>query len=130
MKALIVGGGIGGLAAATSLQQAGLDVVVLEQASELGEVGAGLVLWGNTMKILRKFGVADDLMKASGSIRRSQLRSSKGVVLSEVPVAEVAARLGEANICLRRTDLHQALLSDLPKEAIRLNSRCTGFEQN
>ncbi|MBK8541534.1 MAG: FAD-binding protein [Ardenticatenia bacterium] len=56
MRAVIVGGGIGGLAAAIALQQAGLEVRVLEQAGSLRAAGAGLWLWPNALAALDRLG--------------------------------------------------------------------------
>jgi thioredoxin reductase len=50
MKALIIGGGIGGLSAAIALRRVGIEGVVFEQADELREVGAGLSVWTNAVK--------------------------------------------------------------------------------
>src|SRR6266498_1082824 len=60
-RAAIVGGGIGGVAAAAFLRRAGLPTVVYEQAPALSEVGAGLVLAPNAVRILRRLGVMDQL---------------------------------------------------------------------
>ena len=57
----VLGGGIGGLAAAAFLHAAGISCTVYEQARELREVGAGLVLAPNAIRALRKLGVMDDL---------------------------------------------------------------------
>jgi salicylate hydroxylase len=54
-----VGGGIGGVAAAAFLRRAGLPAVVYEQAPALREVGAGLVLAPNAVRLLRRLGVMD-----------------------------------------------------------------------
>ena len=49
----IVGGGIGGVATALALRQVGIDAVVYERASQLAEVGAGMMLWPNATRVLR-----------------------------------------------------------------------------
>jgi 2-polyprenyl-6-methoxyphenol hydroxylase-like FAD-dependent oxidoreductase len=51
-QVVIVGAGFGGLYAAIALRKSGLEVVVLEQATELREVGAGVLLWPNAMRVL------------------------------------------------------------------------------
>ena len=53
MKAIIVGAGIGGLTAAVALRRVGTEVVVLERTRELREVGAGVALWANAIRVLR-----------------------------------------------------------------------------
>jgi 2-polyprenyl-6-methoxyphenol hydroxylase-like FAD-dependent oxidoreductase len=56
-QALIIGAGIGGLAAAIALRRAGYAVQVFERVQGLKEVGAGLTLWPNAIKVLRKLGL-------------------------------------------------------------------------
>jgi len=53
MRALVVGGGIGGMAAAVALIRRGIEVRVYEQAPRLAEVGAGVVLAPNSLRLLR-----------------------------------------------------------------------------
>ena len=55
-KAIIIGGGIGGVTAAIALKRAGLDVTVYERAEELQEVGSGLPLWTNALRTLHVLG--------------------------------------------------------------------------
>ena len=56
-KAIVVGAGLGGLTAAASLHRRGIDTVVLEQAPQLGEIGAGVQLAPNALKVLRALGL-------------------------------------------------------------------------
>ncbi len=58
-KAIIIGGGIGGMTAAIALKRAGLDVTVYERADELREVGSGLPLWSNALRSFHKIGLTD-----------------------------------------------------------------------
>jgi 2-polyprenyl-6-methoxyphenol hydroxylase-like FAD-dependent oxidoreductase len=58
-RALIIGGGIGGLASAIALRSIGIVAHVYEQAPELKEVGAGLSLWSNGSKALDLLGLTD-----------------------------------------------------------------------
>src|SRR5579872_5020075 len=59
MQIAILGGGIGGLAAAAFLRQAGLECTVYEQAAQLREIGAGLVVAPNAARLLRRLGILD-----------------------------------------------------------------------
>ena len=61
MRVAIVGSGIGGLSAAAFLRQAGLDVDIYEQASQLKEVGAGLRLSPNGVRLLDRLGVREQI---------------------------------------------------------------------
>ena len=59
MRVLIVGAGIGGLTAAIALRRIDIDAVVLEQAPELREVGAGISLWPNAINAFRRLGIGE-----------------------------------------------------------------------
>ena len=58
---IVVGAGLGGLAATLALARAGFRVTVLEQAAELGEVGAGVQISANGARVLHHLGLADAL---------------------------------------------------------------------
>ncbi|PYQ18827.1 MAG: hypothetical protein DMF81_23740 [Acidobacteria bacterium] len=58
-RVVVVGAGIGGLAAAIALRRAGLDAVLFERADQIAEVGAGISLWANALRSLEPLGVAD-----------------------------------------------------------------------
>ena len=60
---IVVGGGIGGLAAALAVNDTGKSVAVFEQAPEFGEVGAGLQLAPNALEVLDRLGVKEELLK-------------------------------------------------------------------
>jgi len=62
-KVIIAGAGLGGLAAASCLMQAGFDVEVYEQSPVLGEVGAGIQVSANAFHVMRHLGVGDRLLK-------------------------------------------------------------------
>ena len=68
-KAIVVGGGIGGLTAALALGRAGVEVAVFERAPELREIGAGISLWANAMKALRRLGLYDAVLEVGKTLR-------------------------------------------------------------
>ena len=63
MKAVIIGGGIGGLASAVALTRRGWQVEVLERAPEFTEVGAGLSIWANGLRALDALGVGETVRR-------------------------------------------------------------------
>lgn len=67
-KAVVIGGGIGGLTAAISLRRAGVEAAVFESAPELREVGAGIALWANAAKALRKLGLYEAVRDRAAEI--------------------------------------------------------------
>jgi FAD-dependent urate hydroxylase len=129
-RVIIIGGGIGGLCTGISLRKVGLEVVIYEQAEELRAVGAGLTIWANAIKALRKLGVADEVIKAGAKIERGALRTSTGRVLSRTNQGELEQRFGEPTIALHRADLHEILMNALPPGTLHLNEKCTGFEDD
>jgi salicylate hydroxylase len=90
MRVLVVGGGIGGLSAALALRFAGAKVRVYEQAAELGEVGAGVGLFPNSIRILQRLGVADSVARRAAPINEWWMLAPGGSVVSH----QVAGRDG------------------------------------
>ena len=82
-RAVIIGGGIGGLCAAIAMHRIGIDAGVYEQAPQLNAVGAGLMMWPNAIRAFRYLGVADAVLEAGGRIERGEIRTSAGTPLSE-----------------------------------------------
>ena len=112
----IIGGGIGGVAAAVALHRAGIDATVYERADELREVGAGMMLWPNATRVLKELGLLERVAALSGPNRHFLVRSSAGTILMDIGLGhfEVPA------LCTRRSDLLKALISALPADRVRL----------
>jgi 2-polyprenyl-6-methoxyphenol hydroxylase-like FAD-dependent oxidoreductase len=122
----IVGGGIGGVAAAVALHQAGIDAVVYERAPQLREVGAGMMLWPNATRVLRTFGLLGDVLARSGSSTHFLVRASSGAVLMNIALG----KFDVPAICMRRSDLLAVLLATLPPGSIRLGHKLNKLEQS
>jgi 2-polyprenyl-6-methoxyphenol hydroxylase-like FAD-dependent oxidoreductase len=130
MRVVIVGGGIGGLACAAALRRVGLtDIVVLEQAPALREVGAGVALWPNAMKTMDALGAGDAIRACTGTLRVARLSNAAGATLSALDVEEVAPGLGEAARprLVHRRDLLAALAAQVPPEAVRVGAHVGGI---
>src|SRR5215469_10045533 len=94
-RVAIVGGGIGGLTAALALSRAGLEVSVHEAAAELREIGAGVALHANAMRVLRDIGVEDAVRKVAGRSRFAVTRNGvTGRVISKTSRQQQAAAFG------------------------------------
>ena len=122
----IVGGGIGGAAAALALTRAGIDATVYERAPELREVGAGLMLWPNATRVLKEFGVLDRLAAHSGSSHSFLVRASSGAVLMDIALG----CFDSPALCARRSDLLAALVSAVPPGIVRLGQEFERFEES
>jgi salicylate hydroxylase len=128
LRIAVIGAGIGGLATACALRQRGLEAHVYERAAELGEVGAGLQLGPNAVKVLRALGIEQALDRyafeptniVSISWDRAELRFREP--LKAVSVQHYGARY----LTTHRADLHRLLLTQLPDRSITLAARCTG----
>jgi salicylate hydroxylase len=129
----VVGGGIGGLAAAAFLRRAGLAATVYEQAPALGEVGAGLVVAPNAARLLRRLPAAAGLERAGVALETGWefRRWADGSVLFAQHLGTACVgRYGEHTWTMHRADLLQVLHSALPPEAIETGRRCTGATQD
>lgn len=129
MKALIVGSGIGGLAAAAGLRRAGIEVEVFDKATELREAGAGLLLGANGIKALDHLGVGDAVRRAGAQTLSAELRSCSGTRLADFSAPEVRSRAGADSYAIHRTDLQAALLDAAGRDTVTLGAECTGFTQ-
>jgi len=83
MKAIIIGGGIGGLAAAIAMRRRGIDADEYERSPVLMEVGAGISLWPNAVKALEQLGLGEDLR--SSAFRTHNFLRANGMALSFRP---------------------------------------------
>jgi 2-polyprenyl-6-methoxyphenol hydroxylase-like FAD-dependent oxidoreductase len=129
-KAIVVGGGIGGLTAAIALGRAGVEVAVFERAPELREIGAGISLWANATRALKGLGVYEEVRAAGAAEIGGELRTWRGGLLTRIPADDLKERFGEANLAVHRADLQGALYSSLPPGTVRLGAEFTGFDQD
>lgn len=126
-KTIVVGAGIGGLAAALALLRAGHRVRVIEQSASLGEVGAGLSITPNASKALAYLGLADALARIGSTPAAGSLRHYRtGEDLVTLPQDRSRERYGYPLYHVHRADLHQALLSAVT--ALDIDSIVTSAE--
>jgi FAD-dependent urate hydroxylase len=74
LKVIIVGAGIGGLAAGIALSQAGFSVEIYDRVQALRPVGAGISLWSNGVKVLNRLGLGQEMAAIGGPMRQMQYR--------------------------------------------------------
>jgi salicylate hydroxylase len=131
LRIAVLGGGIGGLAAAAFLRRAGLRATVYEQAAQLREVGAGVVVAPNAARLLRALGVMDTFeeravpLETGWEFRRWQ----DGRVLSAEDLkTECERRYGERTYTTHRADLLDAVRRAVPEHDIRLGVRVAAVD--
>lgn len=128
LRVAIIGGGIGGIATANALLQRGIDVRVYEQAATLTEVGAGLALQPNGLRMLRRLGFGDDILRWGARWTDPRFMHSDGSFIAPMWPPDPEGRIEFYGI--HRADLLQMLLAKLPSALIHTGHRCSGFEQD
>lgn len=132
---LIAGAGIGGLAAAQALLQQGFAVTVLEQASVLTELGAGVQISANGARALFALGLAEALQKVWSEPTGKEVRLwDTGRTWKLFDLGAVSReRYGAPYFMVHRADLHRCLYDTVLQsspDAVRLDARCTRFDQD
>lgn len=132
---LIAGGGIGGLAAAAGLAQKGLQSVVVEQAAQLGEIGAGIQIGPNAFHCFDYLGVGEVMRKEAVYIDALRLMDAKtGQDITRIPLGEgFRAFFKNPYAVIHRADLHKVLLQFCeasPLVEIRTNHQVVGYSQD
>ena len=130
MKITVVGGGIGGLTAALALRQAGFEVEVYEQAPELTQIGGGINMGPNAVRILRRLGLTAGLnCEGVRPLFTHQRRWQDGRTLQRAPLNPLCEELfGAPHITIHRADLLAIIASGFPAEHFHLGHRLIGLE--
>jgi 2-polyprenyl-6-methoxyphenol hydroxylase-like FAD-dependent oxidoreductase len=128
-RAVIIGGGIGGLAAAVALRKVGVEVEVYERAPEIHEVGAGLSLWSNAVQALTRLGVAEALLPRASVIRSARTMNAAGKRLDETDLTRYAEKAGYPSVCAHRAELQRVLLEALPAGVVHTGAECSSVSQ-
>ena len=121
MKIVILGAGIGGTTLALALQRAGLDFTVLEQADSFGEIGAGVQLSSNAVKVLARLGLEDRLAEVCCEPDAHKFKDwATGETILRTPLCpEVREAFGAPYFHSHRPDLLDSLTADLDADHIR-----------
>jgi 3-hydroxybenzoate 6-monooxygenase len=136
MPVLIAGGGIGGLTAALVLARIGYPVTLLEQASEFGEIGAGIQLGPNIFKMLAYLGLTEKINAVAyfpPAMGMRDVRTGEQVVRVQMGDAARAAYNGFSYGVIYRKDLHDVLLNACCTQSsitLRTNAKFESFTQD
>ena len=117
---IIVGGGIGGLAAALACGQAGARPQVLERAATFSEVGAGIQMGPNVTRTLHAWGLAEDLKAIGFAPRKLEAKDTQtGQVIGSLPLGQRSLdTYGAPYVTVHRADLHRVLLQKLMRSGL------------
>ena len=112
---LIVGGGIGGLAACLALNQLGYRVIVIEQAAEIGEIGAGIQLGPNAFTAMDALGAGERMRRRAVYAERMVMMDAiDGSEVASVPVGDAfRARFRNPYAVIHRADIHRSIYEEV-----------------
>ena len=126
MRCVIVGAGIGGLTTANALRDSSMEIVILERAAAVQEVGAGLSLWCNATKALAQLGLESAVGLVGEPIAAVLTLDARGRPLAEIDVKEMDREVGHPSLMVHRAELQRALLDSIGSRAdVRLGQTCT-----
>ena len=130
---IVAGGGIGGLAAALALARKGFHAMVLEQAAEFAEIGAGIQLAPNAWHAIDALGVGELVKREAVFIERVLMMDGmSGETVIDIPVDErFRERFGNPYAVTHRADIHGSLLDGCRAQSsieLRASTRVTGFD--
>ena len=132
---IIVGGGIGGLAAALACGQAGARPQVLERAATFSEVGAGIQMGPNVTRTLHAWGLAEDLKEIGFVPRKLDAKDTQtGQIIGTLRLGQRSLdTYGAPYFTVHRADLHRVFLKKIMSSGqaeLRLDSEVQGLQQN
>jgi salicylate hydroxylase len=128
LRVAVVGGGIGGVAAALALTQRGIDVRLYEQAPALTEVGAGVAIQPNGIRMLRRLGLGDEVARFGARWNDPQFRRPDGTYAAAMWPPNLASQIEFYGF--HRADLLAMFVDRLPAGIVHTGHRCTGFAQD
>jgi 2-polyprenyl-6-methoxyphenol hydroxylase-like FAD-dependent oxidoreductase len=131
-EVIIVGGGLGGLAAGLALRQRQVEAIILEQAETIEQIqtGIGMVLWPNGMRALDRLGVADGVAAEANELEALLFCSRSGSELRRLTVEHLKQALGQPTVAFVRRRLHQLLTERIPDGMLHMGARCESLTQD
>jgi salicylate hydroxylase len=131
LRVAVVGAGVGGLTAAIALRARGFEVEVYDQVRELSEIGAGVSLGGNGMRVLDALGLGAATRAMSANLQRITFHHWKsGDIAYEHPMGDwYDERFGGPFLGIHRADFHQLLLDAYDGSPI-WGRRCVAVDES
>jgi 2-polyprenyl-6-methoxyphenol hydroxylase-like FAD-dependent oxidoreductase len=126
----IIGAGIAGLTTAIALAERGIEVKVYEQATELTEVGAGIWVAPNGLKIYDKLGLAKEVIAAGKTLEKISIVDLKNKPISIIDGERIRLKHGFKTVAIHRADLQSILVRHVTAGSIVLNKRFKSYSQS
>lgn len=128
-KGIIIGAGIGGLTTAIALAQRGIQATIYEQASELKDVGAGIWIAPNGMKICENLNLAEQIKQAGNLLKTISVVDTAYKPISTIHQHQIETKHPQGTLAIHRAALQKILLANQPANKIVLNKTFHRFEQ-
>lgn len=120
MDVFVAGAGIAGLSAAIAMAKAGHEVVIVERAAELREIGAALSIWPNALAALDFLGVGDRVRSVSLEAPTAMVRASTGRPIVRFSHDAMRRAIGGLPVVATRAGLQRVLLEECGRQGIRI----------
>ncbi|PLL55942.1 monooxygenase, partial [Klebsiella michiganensis] len=131
MKALVIGGGIGGLSAAVGLKNAGIHCEVFEAVKEIKPVGAAISIWPNGVKCMKHLGMGDIIESYGGPMHFLAYKDYlRGEDLTQFSLAPLVERTGGRPCPVSRAELQREMLDFWGRDAVQFGKRVTRCEEH
>jgi len=127
MKITIIGGGITGLTTALSLLKRGIETTVYEQAESLTEVGAGIWIQPNALKIFDWLGLGEKVREAGSILRGVELTDSRLKAIRKADENLISQNLESSSVSIHRAHLQQILFDALPADTVKFGKPIIGY---
>jgi 2-polyprenyl-6-methoxyphenol hydroxylase-like FAD-dependent oxidoreductase len=128
-KGIIIGAGIGGLTTALALMKKGFDVTIYEQSEEVKEMGAGIWIAPNGLKVFDDLGISKDIIDAGKTLEKISVVDINGKLISTIDGNKIKVKHKFATVAIHRASLQQILVSYIPKNKIILGKRFSTYQQ-
>lgn len=131
MKAIVIGGGIGGMCAAIALKRFGIETAVYEAVKEIKPVGAAISIWPNGVKCLNWLGMKEPLRALGGPMNYMAYHDYlHGQTMTRFSINPLIESVGERPYPVARAELQAMLLDTYGRDAVQFGKRVTHIEES
>ena len=125
----IIGAGIGGLTTAIALKNKGIEVEIFEQTAAFKKAGSGIILAINAMRIYKRLGVYEEIIKQANYITSMNARTRGLGFLSSAKFIKFEEKYGVKTVAIHRATLHEILIKKLGRTPVILNKKLETLTQ-